>query len=332
VALDTGEELLAAALGNDSALAATARAVEPFIVPYDQLARVDGWFIWLGHPPAPDGLSVLPVPGRLLWDEPITTLAVAAAVAADYAARRGARSAETMRAVLERESPVAIVVPDDVVLSLRQMLSQIADIGVPVVDRPAELATLASLAPFALRRDAHASPLLHRPHDPALSFQEFVVAERIGGDARSSYILHNAGERDHVAVIGEIGERVAIEIGVRGQDVTQQDIEILERQAAIIPSFLNGVTSRLSGSALEIGWRRDVTPDAKEIADVFAVWLKALYGVDLVDVRVAFAPASGRSALLAAMKARARAIRRDRHTALSTDRVVLPSSAANGLD
>jgi hypothetical protein len=255
--LDTGEELLGASLGPDSALTRSALAIEPFIVPYDQLARVDGWVVWLGHPPVPDGVRLLPAPDHLLWDDPETALAATAAVVADYAARRGARSAEAMKATLERESPLAVVVPGEITTGLRERLDEVATLGIPVLERPAELqSALAAIGSFGLRRGAHGAEI-PRAHDPALSFQQFVLAGRIGGDARSTFLLHNEGRRDGIDVVGTFGERVGIEIGVGGDWITIQATAELERQAARIPSFLSGVTSALVDRSLEIGWRLD---------------------------------------------------------------------------
>ena len=326
MSLDTGEELLASALGAGSSLAAAARAIDPFIVPYDQLARVEGWVVWLGHPPVPEGLSLLPAPDRLMWDDPATAAATAAAVAADYAARRGARGGQEMKMVLERESPLAIVVPDEVTPGLRLMTDELSRIGIPVIDRPSDLvAALTAVPSFSRRRTAHNADI-GRPHDPALSFQQIIVAGRIGGSGQSSFVLHNEGEKDGVKVVGDFGERVGIEIGVYAKGLTAEDTEALERETAVIPSFLNGVSSRPTGDALEIGWRHDARPSAQEIGEVFRAWLKALYDVERVDVRIAFAPPRGRSALLTEMRARAQAIRQRRFAAIAGEQAAPGSS------
>jgi hypothetical protein len=316
VVLDTGEELLEAALGRDSALTRRAQAIEPFIVPYDQLARVDGWTVWLGHPPVPDGVALLPAPDHLMWDEPGTALAATAAAVADYAARRGARSADAMKATLERESPIAIVLPGEITVGLRRRLDEIAALGVPVLERPTELeSALASTGSFAMRRRAHGAGS-GRAHDPALSFQTIVVKDRIGGDARSTYLLHNEGQREALEVVGMLGEHVGIEIGLRGAGITVEATADLEPQAALIPSFLSGVSSALVDESLEIGWRLGARPTPEEVGEAFRVWLKALDGAELVDVRIVFAPADERSDRLAEMRARAEAFRRVRESAL----------------
>ena len=93
------EALLDEWLGPGSAVAQAAHGLDPFMVPYDHLADDHGWLLWLGHPPVPDGLPLLPVPDHLLWGEPITALAAATLVCADYAVRRGAVDAATATAI-----------------------------------------------------------------------------------------------------------------------------------------------------------------------------------------------------------------------------------------
>lgn len=312
VLLDTGEELLAAALGEDSSLAGAARSIEPFIVPYDQLARVDGWVVWLGHPPVPDGLAILPISDHLLWDDPATAIAAAVAVAADYAARRGAHNADEMKTILDRESPLAFVVPDTITTSLRDLLNEAVIIGISIIERPDDLEnSIVGLPSFAMRRNAHAAPV-GRLHDPALSFQHFVAVGRAGGDGLSSFVVHDGGRVDSVVASGDTGEHLGIEVGVATLNNNPVAIESLEQAAALIPSFLNGVTSERSGDSLQVGWRLDARPSAQEIGEALRVWLKALHDLRIVDVRVAFAPAQKQSPVLAEMHARAVAIREAR--------------------
>jgi hypothetical protein len=319
VLIDTGEELLAAALGDESVLARAAQSIEPFIVPYDQLARVDGWAVWLGHPPVPDGFPLLPAPGHLMWDEPEVALAAAAAVAADYSARRGADSAQAMVEILVRESPVAIVVPGELAAGLRALLGEVGELGVPVLERPVDVdKSLSSVPSFARRREAHRREI-GRLHDPALSFQHFVTSGRIGGDARSTFVLHNEGERDNLSVTGVLGGPIGIEVGVGGPGITVEATEALERQAAKMPSFLNGVMSRVASDSLEIGWRLDAEPSPMELGEVFRIWLKALHGVELVDVRIVLAPPHERSALLTEMNSRAERFKRRRAATIAGD-------------
>jgi hypothetical protein len=328
VVLDTGEELLKAALGESSSLAAAARSIDPFIVPYDRLARIDGWVLWLGHPPVPDGVQLLPAPDYLIWDEPATALAAAAAVAADYAARRGAVNAWSMKATLERESPLAVVVPGEVSAGLRRDLDALGQIGVPIVERSAD----ASATPaFVRRRSGHAAAI-GRPHDPALAFQRFVSIGRIGRNAQSSFVLHNEGERDGVTVSGEFGERVGIEVGLDGGEFGIAATVELERQAAEMPSFLNGVSSRAIGQALEIGWRMEARPSGEEIGEAIRTWLNVLCNASLVDVRIVFAPPRARAPELTAMRARARNFRFLREGATTGSPGLLRPSIEDGVD
>lgn len=315
--LDTGEELLVAALGPASPLARAAIAVEPFVVPYDRLARMDGWVVWCGHPPAPSGIPLLPAPEHLLWGEPLDALAAAAAVSADYAARRGARDAATMSALLRNEGPVAVVIPEPVHPRLAAALNDLLRLGVPVVEAAGNVEqALAAVRAFAVRRSAHAAPV-GRLHDPALSFQQIAVSDRIGGNPQSSFIVHHEGERDGVRVTGSLAPRFGLEVGLRGPGITLERTAKIEAQAAVIPSFLDGVTSQFAGHSLEIGWREGAMPGPDEIGHVLRAWLKALYDAEIVDVRLAFAPPRGRSALLTEMRARARTYREIRAAAIA---------------
>ncbi|GIW04257.1 MAG: hypothetical protein KatS3mg059_0877 [Thermomicrobiales bacterium] len=315
--LDTGEELLVAALGDGSLLAQAAIAVEPFVVPYDQLARIAGWVLWRDDLPAPSGVPLLPLPERLLTGDPLAALGAAAAVSADYAARRGARDATAMTSLLRVEGPVAVVFPGPVPAELAPARNDLLRLGIPVIDNANGVdQALETLPAFAVRAAAHAA-LVGRLHDPALSFQQITVQERIGGNSLSSFIVHHEGERDGVRIIGTFSPRFGLEIGLRGQGITLERTAELESQAALIPSFLEGVTSRLAGHSLEIGWRAGAAPTPAEIGGVLHAWLKALYGAEIVDVRLAFAPPRGRSALLTEMRARANAFREIRAAALA---------------
>jgi hypothetical protein len=287
-------------------------------VPYDRLANIEGWSLWLGHPPVPDALDVLPAPEPLIWDEPATAVATALLVAADYAIRRGATTAAEARTLLQRESPVAIVVPDTVHANLRLLLEDASDSGVPAIYRrvetPEELAENASS--FAVRRRAHEVDLGRR-HDPALSFQTRVPAVTIGGTARSSFVVHNEPKRDGITISGELSERVGIELGVSGNGITAESTAEIELFASHVPAFLDGISSVLSEHSLTIGWREGDSPDPFDIAEAFRTWLKALLGASIVDVRIAFAPNTGRSALLSEMRARATAFREKRDSILA---------------
>ena len=298
-------------------LAASADALSSFAVPYERLALADGWVVWLGHPPIPDGLPLLPVPDHLLWDDPTLAVLAAAVTALDYAESRGASSPESVRSLLAMEGPVALLIPDQVDDALLPMVNAAAALGLPVVRGPfpTELHPMLRAVPgFAARTAAHATPV-GRPHDPALTFQPVTVVDRLGGNSLSSFVLHHEGERDGVSIVGEPSARVGIEVGVLGPGVDLAATAALERAAATFPSFLGGVTSAIVDHSLEIGWADGMAPSPTALGEVIRAWLKALHGVSLVDVRIAFAPPHGRSARLTDMRARAAEYKAIRTTA-----------------
>jgi hypothetical protein len=312
------ESLVQTWLGDQCDAASAAIFGQPFYVPYDHLAGVNGWTLWLGHPPVPDALTLLPAPEELLWGEPESAIATAMLVAADYAIRRGANDLPSARAILDRESPIAIVVPDLVHPSLEVILVRAARAGLQVVNRRiATVDELATIVPtFRRRREAHAVNL-GRGHDPALSFQERVSDVVIGGNPLSSFVVHNEPERDDVTVTGELSERIGIEIGVAGPEITVEATKVIEDLAATFPSFVDGITSARSDHSLAIGWREGDSPQPLIIGEAFRTWLKALCGASIVDVRIAFASERGASALLTDIRARASAFRRYRDAVMA---------------
>lgn len=293
---------------------------EPFYVPYDHLARVDGWTLWLGHPPIPDGLPLLPAPESLIWGEPLTAITTALLVSADYAIRRGASDTVSARALLEREAPVAIVIPGPLIASLEPSLVRAEEAGVPVVrgeiESVDELAAMVDS--FGLRRTAHRVDL-GRAHDPALTFQTHVPEVTIGGNSLSSFVVHNEPERDGVTITGELSERVGIAIGLSGPAIAIETTREIEALAATIPSFLDRITSAPTGQSLSIGWREGDAPDPLSLGEAFRIWLKLLTGATIVDIRMAFAPEKGRSELLSEMQARATAFREFRDAVIAGD-------------
>src|SRR5829696_1858101 len=256
------ESLLAQWLGEHAEAVASIIHAEPIRVPYERLASVDGWVVWLGHPPVPDGLSLLPAPESLLWNEPRLAVATGLLFAADYAIRRGAGNAETAQALLTRESPVAFVVPEGIRGPGADVLERAKRAGVPVVNRRVdsmpELGEFANA--FGRRRAAHAVSV-GRLHDPPLSFQNRISILTIGDNAAASFVVHDQPERDGVTVNGEMSEQFAIEIGVSAPGLASYGWPELERLTASIPSFLDGVTSYLELDALEISWQEGGAPD-----------------------------------------------------------------------
>lgn len=312
------ETLVQSWLPEHIASAEAAIFSEPFHVPYGQLARIDGWVLWLGHPPVPDGLPILPAPEEMLWGEPSHAIATALLVAADYAIRRGARDAAAARVVLHRETPVAIVIPGPLNRSLEPMLQAAEGAGLPVIrgeiESTEELAAL--IEPFGARRMAH-SVNVGRLHDPALSFQSYIPEYTIGANSLSSFVVHNEPERDEVTVTGELGQRVAIEIGVSGPDIDLATTAKIETLAAEIPSFLDRVSASVLDHRVTIGWREGDAPMPEQLGRAIQAWLKALAGAQVVDVRIAFAPEKGRSALLTEMRTRAAAFHEFREASIA---------------
>jgi hypothetical protein len=273
--------------------------------PWSQLAEVDGWVLWLGHPPIPDEIDLVPAPGHLVWDDPVSALGVAVAVSLDYSARRGG-SLRALRDFLAREAPLVVLVPGELHPAVRDHLGEVEGLGIPVLNvPPSPIDEVAELGPFAARREAHAVDL-GRPHDPVFSFETVAVVGWTGNNSLSSLVLHPEGERDGVSITGEMSDRVGIEIGIRSTNFGVPESLALEHEAAQFPSFFEGVTSRSNGLALEIGWASGSKPTPDQLGGVFHVWLKALYRFEIVDVRIVFAPEHGRSARLVDMRERAR--------------------------
>lgn len=310
---------LASASAVAPRLAAAAVAIPSFTVPYQRLAEIPGWIVWLGHPPVPDlqPFDILPAPPQLLWDDPATAIVTAAGVAVDYAQHRGATAPSAVATVLRREGPVVVVVPEAVHPSISPLLTELETLGISVLHGSdgvqQRLSTVASLA---ARIGAHAVPIA-RLHDPALSFDQVRPVDQIGGNPLSSFVLHHEAERDAVRVTGAFGPRLAIEIGVLGHAIDLTAILALEQSAATYVGFLSGVMSRIEGHSLQICWAEGAQPSAEEIGEAFRAWLKALDRVDSVDVHIAFAPPAGRSALLTDMRARAAAYKELRASAFS---------------
>lgn len=297
---------------------------EPFYVPYDQLASIDGWALWLGHPPIPDGLPLLPAPESLLWGEASVAIATALLVAADYAIRRGARDIESARVILNRESPVAIVIPGPLNRSLEPLLTAAETAGLAVirgeVEHPDELAAMVDA--FGMRRAAHAVDL-GRPHDPALSFQLPATQVTSGGSALSSFLVHNEPSSRGIQVDRECGPHLGVSIGICGPDVTLEATAELEQVAATIPAFLDGVTSSLIGNTLTLGWGSDNTLQPETLALAFQTWLRALAGADACEIEIEFGIARQSDAELALLRARSNEFHQRRDAAL--DRAANPT-------
>ncbi len=311
------EALVEEWLGSDRAAIDAAVFSDPFYIPYDQLSLIDGWVVWLGHPPVPDGLNLLPIPERFLWDDPVTAVATSLLVGADYAVRRGAIDSTSATVILERECPLAIIVPGNLHRSVKTLLNSVGRAGIPVVRReietPDELR--AHVGSFRTRSALHAVDLGRR-HDPALSFQERGLQASIGGNSLSAFFVHHHGEADRVSVIGDVSHVVGIEIGLSHDSMPFETSSELELEVSRIPSFLDGVSSWVQSDSLAVGWDIASPLPPEILGQSFRVYLKRLFGVPLVDVRIVFDPPSTGSAELTEMRARAARFRHDQESEL----------------
>ncbi len=121
-------------------------------------------------------------------------------------------------------------------------------------------------------------------------------------------MVHTEGEQDGVSIVGVPSERWGVEVGL-GPDVSYDRLAEIEAEIARFPAFIGGCESELKDEAIVLGWSGDDPPDAQAIGTAIHAWTSALFDLDLVDVRIVFAPSRGRSAVLTDMRARARAFR-----------------------
>jgi hypothetical protein len=295
------ERLVQEWLGSERAAVDAAIHADPFYVPFERLATVDGWIVWVGHPPVPDGLTLAPLPEPLLWGDPTTTIAVTLLTGADYAVRRDATTSEHASEILHRESPLAIVIPEPLHRSLDNLVMLAENAGLPVVRGALSDSEIVDrVAGFRMRRVAHAVDL-GRKHDPAMSFQDRAHQAEIGGNALSLLSLHDKPERDGVEVIGDLNPALGVEIG--NSPTPRLDPAMLRREIARMPSFLDGVSSWLQADSIAIGWDRAIDPGV--IGEVIHTYLKAIYGAETVDLRIAFGSPGAGDAALRAMNERA---------------------------
>lgn len=313
-------ENLTPLLPAGSVLGELVTPMTPFAVDWDRLAGQDGWSVWLGHPPVPESIDVLPANPDLVWGAPEEVIGTAVATALHYAALRGADSFVSAAGVLRREGPVSLIVPGDLSPTIAASLAECSALGLPVVSGTADLAgDLAALRQRRIRRGAH-GVALGRPHDPVLARQTITPAGSFGGNSLSSFVLHNEGERDQVQVTGTPSERIGIEIGVRGEGIDLAASELIEDDAARMPGFLDGLTSARSGNTVTIAWGTGGPPDPEALGLLWQTWLRAIWDATLVDVRIAFAPDHGRSALLVDMRTRSSQYHAYRGEALAAER------------
>jgi hypothetical protein len=204
---------------------------------------------------------------------------------------------------------VTIIVPSDLSPSLAIMLAECSALGLPMISGPDDLTLrLAEIAPRRHRRAAHGQ-IPGLLHDPAYAAEVVEVSREAGANSLSSFILHPEGERDGVTISGEPGDRFGIEIGLLGPGIDLAASRVIELDAARMPGFLPGVTSELAGTSLRVGLGPGTVLDPHALGAVWQAWLREIWGAVLVDVRIAFAPDHGRSALLVDMRTRAQQYR-----------------------
>jgi len=283
----SAESLLSELAGADPRITALIAGTGPLIVPFDTLTDIDGWLVDLAgdQSAAPFDDPSLPTDQRIVN---------ALLVACDYAIRRGAQTTNDALTILRRESPVGITAEPGVVPYLQSLVDQ-GGIG-------------GAFPPgFSRRRRGHELAGTIKS-DPALSFKERSIDQDIGDNAQSSLIVFAGGDSDGATASGEIGERWAVEIGLPG-DAGPVLIEAIEREAALMPSYLRGVMSFAREDGIVVGWPHGHGPDPQHIAIVFQAWTKALFDLPTTDVRVVFAPHIGESIELTEMRSRADALR-----------------------
>lgn len=281
------EAILLELLGNDPAVAKLIRTIGPLVVPFETLVHSEGWLLNFSGDTSQDALD------NPYLDAELRELRWML-IACDYAVRRGASDAPSASKIIARESPVAFEFGDQ---NDHPVLNLASDLGL----------ITPGVAPFARRSLGHtlASPY---ESDPVLSFEEGSVDFVWGDNALSSFVVHPKGERDGVSVIGKASERWAVEIGLDPQ-VEFGLLTSIEEEIALMPSFLGGCNSELRDGAIVLGWSGSGVPDPHAIAVTIHAWTRALFDLDLVDVRIVFAPSRGRSAILTDMRARAKVFR-----------------------
>ena len=285
--MPSAESLLTELTGADPRITALIAGTGPLIVPFDTLTDNDGWLVDLAgdQGAAPFDDPSLPADQRIVN---------ALLVACDYAIRRGAQRTDDTLMILRRESPVGVNCETGVVPYL-QSLVDLAGIGGSFPQG------------FSRRKRGHELAGTVKS-DPALSFKERSIDEDIGDNALSSLIVFAGGDTDCATASGEIAERWAVEIGLPS-DAEPELIDAVEREAALMPSYLRGIMSFAADDGIVVGWPLGHAPDPQHIAVVIWAWTKALFDLPTAEVRVVFAPQFGESIELTEMRARADALR-----------------------
>jgi hypothetical protein len=283
----SAEALLTDLSGSDPLVTELIAETGPLLVPFDTFTDVDGWAVNLN-----DTTATVPFDDANL--RPDQRGVNALLVATDYAIRRGAQNVREAIRVLDRESPVSV---DGIELLSDAVRSAVERTGI------------AGPTPAAFERRRRGHQLTAgNPSDPAISFKPRSMDKDIGDNSHSSLLVRAEGASDALVVDGEIGERWGVEIGLPA-DVTLDTVAEIEREVAIMPSYIRGLTSYAVDDGIVLGWPEGQEPDPRTIAVVIQAWTKALFDLHAADVRIVFAPATGDSAVLTDMRARATAAR-----------------------
>ncbi len=216
----------------------------------------------------------------------------------------GADSFVAAAGIIQREGPVSLIVPGDLAPVLAAGLAECTALGIPMVTGSGDaIGDLAALRQRPIRHDRHAVDLGRR-HDPTIASQGVAIAYSFGGNSLPSFVLHNEGEYDRVQVMGLPSEPMAVETGVRSGAIDLGASPLVEDDAARMPGFLDGVTSGRAGNSITIGWADGQQSDPETLGRLWQTWIMGIWEATLVDVRIAFAPEHGRSALLVDMRTR----------------------------
>ena len=281
------ESLLIELAESDPLITKLVGRIGPLLVGFDYLSRVNGWVVDLDDRTPAATFDDLSLPAE---QRAVNGLLVAC----DYAVRRGAQTAGDTLRIIRRESPIAI--PDNTLLAdpIRQLAHRLS---------------IDSATPPAFERRLRGHELSGSVRsDPALSFEQRSMDSDIGNNALSSLTVHSEGNADRVRIEGELNERWAVEIGLP-ESVGPDLVDEVERESALMPSFLHGITSYADDDGIVIGWREGNDPDPNHLGVAIQAWTKALFDIPTAEVRIVFAPPTGESTVLTEMRARSQALR-----------------------
>ena len=285
-------------LGSDPTITALVHGIGPLIVPFETLTEVDGWLVDPGadETTAPFDNSAL---------SPDQRAVNALLVATDYATRRGAATTSDLVQIARRESPAAVLDGGPLSSALRSLVERLG---------------VGGECPAAFKRRGRGHDLAGViVTDPALSFEKRSLDRKFGDNALSSLFVHAEGQLDQVQVTGQAGSRWAVEVGLPA-NVSIDLLDEIEREVALMPSFLHNTSSYLDDDGIVVAWRHGHRPDPNQIGVAIHAWTKALFDLDFADVHIVFAPTRGKATILTEMRARAAAHRQYRDAMRSAGR------------